>query len=169
MIWLLVHHDSQEIRDLGLSKELFKRSFVPGILFGFSIFIFCNFGVPLLTRGWFPHGEVVPAGNWFQSLSGIPAWIFLGWIAGGLTEEASRVFVLTRFEQTFGQTGLMIAFVATSVMFGFGHLYQSKDAAFSLGVSGALYALVYLRRRSCWDAVVAHATFDTIGITIMFL
>jgi len=167
-MWLLVKHDGQKLSELGLRQEQLKRSFVTGIPFGVGILVVCNVLIPTLTRGWFPGPEASPIGNWFQSLRAIPAWIFLGLIAGGLTEEAERAFVLTRFERTFGRAGLIVAIVLSSVMFGLGHLYQGNAAAFSLGVGGVLFALVYLRRRSCWEAVVAHGTFDAIGITMIF-
>jgi membrane protease YdiL (CAAX protease family) len=168
LVWLLVKHDRQKLGDLGLRGQQFKRSLLPGILFGLGIFALCNVLLPPLIRRWLSSSEAVLNGNWFQTAAAIPLWIFLGCVAGGLTEEVSRAFVLTRFERTFGRAGLVIAIILSSVFFGMGHLYQGHAAAVSLGFSGALYALVYLRRRACWEAVVAHATFDTIGITLLF-
>jgi membrane protease YdiL (CAAX protease family) len=168
LIWLLLKHDGQRISDLGLRKQQLKKSILPGVLFGIGIFAVAHVLMPPLTRRWFSDTDPGPPLNWFRSPVAIPAWIFLGLVAGGLTEEVSRAFVLTRFERAFGRTGLFIALILSSVMFGVGHLYQGHAAAFSLGVSGAVFALVYLRRRSCWEAVFAHATFDMIGIAIMF-
>jgi membrane protease YdiL (CAAX protease family) len=168
LVWLLLKHDGQKVSDLGLRKAQLKKSFLPGFLFGLVIFAVSNVFIPWITQNWFSDSESVLTGNWFRSPVAIPVWIFLGLIAGGLTEEVSRAFVLTRFERAFGRVGLIIAIILSSVSFGIGHLYQGHGAAFSLGISGALYALVYLRRRSCWEAVIAHATFDTVGITILF-
>ena len=169
-IWLLLKHDGQKVSDLGLRKQQLKKSFIPGILFGLGIFAISNILLPQFTRHWFPASDAdeVQTNKWFQTPAAIPAWILLGWIGGGLTEEVSRAFVLTRFERTFGQAGLIAALIVSSIIFGIGHLYQGQRAAFDLGVTGVLYALVYLRRRSCWEAAVAHAIFDTIGITILF-
>jgi membrane protease YdiL (CAAX protease family) len=36
-------------------------------------------------------------------------------------------------------------------------------------VQGLLYAGVYLRKRSAWEPVVAHAVYDLIGITLGFV
>jgi membrane protease YdiL (CAAX protease family) len=163
VIWLLLKHDGQKLSDLGLRKPQLKKSFVPGILFGFAIFVISNVLLPQFSRHWFPASEPVQTHKWFQTWSAIPGWILLGWFGGGLTEEISRAFVLTRFERTFARAGLITALVLSSVVFGIGHLYQGQRAAFDLGITGALYALVYLRRRSCWEAAIAHATFDTIG------
>ena len=169
LVWLLLKHDGQKVSDLGFSTVQLKKSVLPGIIFGLGIFAVCNVAIPTLTRHWFAGSETLSKTDWFGSTAAIPAWIFLGWIAGGLTEEAGRAFVLTRFERTFGREGLICALILSSVSFGLGHLYQGHAAAFSLGISGLLYAMVYLRRRSCWDAVVAHATFDTIGIALLFV
>jgi membrane protease YdiL (CAAX protease family) len=167
VVWLLLKHDGEKVSELGFRKEQIKWSFLFGIPFGIGIFFICNVVLPRLTWRWFAGSEAAPVGNWFHSPWAVPAWIFLGWIAGGLTEELRRAFVLTRFEKVFGRAGLIAAVLVSSIMFGVGHLYQGKAAAYYVGISGLLYALVYLRRRSCWEAAVAHATFDSIGITIL--
>lgn len=169
LIWLLLKHDGENVSDLGLHNQQLKRVLFPGILFGIVIFVITNILLPQFTRRLFADSETaIQTTTWFQGWGKIPAWIFLGWFAGGLTEEVTRAFELTRFERTFGRVGLMISLGLSSVIFGIGHLYQGQRAAFDIGITGALYALVYLRRRSCWEAAVAHATFDTIGITILF-
>ena len=167
VVWLLLKHDGEGVSVLGFRKEQLKWSLLFGIPFGIGIFVLCNVVLPRLTWRWFAGSETAPIGNWFKGVWAVPAWIFLGWIAGGLTEELRRAFVLTRFEKAFGRAGLIVAVVLSSIMFGLGHLYQGRAAAFYVGISGLLYALVYLRRRSCSEAAVAHAMFDSIGITIL--
>ena len=105
----------------------------------------------------------------FDNVYQYPIWIFLAVVKGGLVEEGMRVFGLTRFESVFGRTGLVIAAVLGSIVFGVGHLYQGVDSAIGTGIQAMLFILIYLRRRRTLEAVVAHAVYDIIGITIAYL
>jgi membrane protease YdiL (CAAX protease family) len=81
-----------------------------------------------------------------------------------VVEELERIFVITRFEQRWGRTGLVLGVVLSSVTFGLGHLYQGVGIAMATGVSGAVLALVYLRRRSALEPIVAHAISDVFAV-----
>src|SRR5262245_30945403 len=65
-------------------------------------------------------------------------------VGGGFNEELVRAFILTRFEQAFGQWGLALAIVVDSIEFGIGHLYQGIAGAAVTGLTGLLYALIFL-------------------------
>jgi len=54
-------------------------------------------------------------------------------------------------------------------VFGVGHTYQGLAAVITNVLQGLLFAGVYLRKRSAWEPVVAHAVFHLIGITLGFL
>ena len=60
--------------------------------------------------------------------------------------------------------GGRIGVIATSVVFGFGHLIQGVDAAVATGLLGAFWGVVYLRRRSVIGPMVSHAGFDLLQI-----
>lgn len=79
-------------------------------------------------------------------------------VAGGVREEVQRAFLLNRFERWLG--GGFVGVVVVSVGFGLGHRIQGWDAVFATGILGALWGVVYLRRRSIVAPVVAHAGFD---------
>ena len=49
-------------------------------------------------------------------------------------------------------------------MFGFGHLYQGLGTALSTTASGLVFSLVYLRRRSALEPIVAHAFSDVLAM-----
>jgi membrane protease YdiL (CAAX protease family) len=83
-------------------------------------------------------------------------------IAGGVREEIQRAFLLHRFEGWLG--GGMFGVIVTSVAFGAGHLLQGYDAAIVTGMLGALWGVVYLRRRSAVAPMVSHAGFDLLQI-----
>jgi membrane protease YdiL (CAAX protease family) len=83
-------------------------------------------------------------------------------VAGGVREEIQRAFLLHRFEVWLG--GGAVGVIVTSAAFGVGHLLQGYDAAIVTGMLGALWGVVYLRRRSVVAPMVSHAGFDLVQI-----
>ena len=83
-------------------------------------------------------------------------------IGGGVREELQRAFILHRFEQYLG--GADVGVVVTSLVFGYFHLLQGKDAAIAAGVLGFVWAMVFLKRRSTIATIVSHAGFDGLQI-----
>ena len=59
--------------------------------------------------------------------------------------------------------------IAERSLFGIGHLYQGVDSAIGTGIQAVLFILIYLRKRNTLEAVVAHAVYDIIGITIAYM
>jgi membrane protease YdiL (CAAX protease family) len=83
-------------------------------------------------------------------------------VAGGLREELQRAFLLRRFEQYLGGAGVGV--FVLSVGFGLGHYVQGWDAVITTGVLGAVWAWMYLRRRSSVAPVVSHSLFNALEI-----
>ncbi len=92
------------------------------------------------------------------------AWLFalVAVVAGGIREEVQRAFLLHRFEEWLG--GRTIGVLVTSIGFGAGHILQGVDAAIVTGLLGAMWGVVYLRRRSAIAPMVSHAGFDLLQI-----
>jgi membrane protease YdiL (CAAX protease family) len=88
-------------------------------------------------------------------------------VAGGVREELQRAFLLRRFEQYLG--GATIGVVVLSAGFGLGHAVQGWDAVITTGVLGALWAVVYLRRRSIVAPMVSHAGFNSLEVLRVIL
>lgn len=88
-------------------------------------------------------------------------------VAGGIREELQRAFLLHRFERNLG--GGAVGVVATSVIFGAGHLTQGLDAAVATGLLGALWGVVYLRRRSAVGPIVSHSGFNLLQLVQFIL
>src|SRR5262245_41434234 len=66
--------------------------------------------------------------------------------AGGVREELQRAFMLRRFERHLG--GVDVGVLVLSVAFGLGHAIQGWDAAITTGALGAVWAVMYVNRRS---------------------
>ncbi len=83
-------------------------------------------------------------------------------LAGGVREELQRAFLLRRFEQHLG--GPIVGVIVLSIAFGLGHFPQGWDAVIATGALGAIWAIVYLRRRSSVAPIVSHAGFNSLEV-----
>ena len=100
----------------------------------------------------------------FKEPRNLLAWLPIGIFGGGVVEELQRIFIFTRFEKWLGRPGLILGIVLSSVMFGLGHRYQGPGIAISTALSGVIFALVYLRRRSALEPITAHAFSDVLAM-----
>jgi membrane protease YdiL (CAAX protease family) len=85
----------------------------------------------------------------------------VGILAGGVREELQRAFLLRRFAYLGGED---VGVVVLSIAFGLGHVIQGWDAAIATGTLGAVWAMLYLWRRSSIAPIVSHAGFNSIEV-----
>jgi membrane protease YdiL (CAAX protease family) len=58
----------------------------------------------------------------------------------------------------------VVGVLVLSTAFGLGHFPQGWDAVIVTGLLGALWAIVYLRRRSSVAPMVSHAGFNSLEV-----
>jgi membrane protease YdiL (CAAX protease family) len=163
MIWLL-HEHGESPRALWIGSRPWSREARFGLLMVPAIVL--GVGILLNTLRLFaPFLRNVPR-NPLEQLATNPgdAAILLAVVivAGGVREELQRAFLLRRFEQYLGGTGVGI--VILSVAFGLGHYVQGWDAVIATGILGAVWAWMYIRRRSSVAPMVSHAAFNSLEI-----
>jgi membrane protease YdiL (CAAX protease family) len=168
---LLLALSRETYRDVGFHRHRLFRQLGLGCLLGTGIFILDTFLIGPLAEALLPKTSSagMDMGVLFGNIAHLPVLLAVVLLKGGFAEELWRTFTLTRFEKCFGKAGLLLALIASSIMFGLGHLYQGLDTAVANAIQGLLYALVYLRKRSAWEVVSAHAVFDLIAIGLGFL
>ena len=161
----------ENLGNIGFTSRQLGRQLGIGTLFGIALFIVHQILISPVIGLLLPSSAAqgVDLTLLFGNVAQYPLWIFLAVFKGGLVEEGVRVFGLTRFENAFGKPGLVIAAVIGSIVFGLGHLYQGVDSVFGTGIQAILFILIYLRKRNILEAVVAHAVYDIIGITIAYI
>jgi membrane protease YdiL (CAAX protease family) len=168
-IVVLLRAGGESLRTLGFLSPRWLTAVGRGIVYGGIIFIVLNVGLSTMLAAFLaPEGSGVAGSltRFFTDPSHLLVWIPIGVVAGGVVEEIERAFVLTRFEEWLGKPGLTAALVASSVIFGAAHLYQSTSSAISAGVSGLGFGLVYLRRRSGLEAAACHSFADVLGVVV---
>ncbi|MFC1945525.1 CPBP family intramembrane glutamic endopeptidase [Chloroflexota bacterium] len=171
LITLLLRISNERYKDIGFNKQNLVKQIGTGFLFGLIIFIIMNLVINTIVDALLPEksAEGADLSVLFQSLMYLPVWIVLAIFKSGFSEELFRIFTLTRFEKMFGKSGLLIALIVGSVIFGFGHYYQGVGGIIGATIRGLLYALVYLRKRRSFEAVSAHAVFNLLNISFGYV
>ncbi len=168
VIWTLLRSHEERFEDLGLSGPFLKAAFVWGPLVAAVVFLFVNVVLGSVLRALGTPARPESLQRLFRNPREAPLWIFLAVVGGGFTEELIRAFILTRFDRVLGRIGLAIAMVVDSAVFGISHLYQGVTGAVQSGITGLLFALIFLKRRRVADSMVVHALFDLFGIALAY-
>ena len=171
VVTLLLRLSGERYKTIGFGTQKIRKQLGFGILFGVLIFLFDTFVSSPSIEGLLPEtaAQGVDMGKLFTDSRLLPLWILAALFKGAFSEELWRIFALTRFEKWLGKTGLVLALILGSIVFGFGHLYQGLSGLITIAIIGFLYALVYLRRRRALEAVFAHATFNMIGVILGYI
>lgn len=163
MLWLLREH-GENPRTLWLGHPPAVREVGYGLVTTPVLLI----GVALLlnTIHLFAPGLRNVASNPLEQLADTPggaaAFGLVAMLTGGVKEELQRAFLLRRFEQHLG--GATVGLIVLSVAFGLGHYVQGWDAVITTGVLGAIWASMYLKRRSSVAPMASHAAFNGLEI-----
>lgn len=105
--------------------------------------------------------------EFFDMIPVIPSWgVILFSLFVGLHEEALfRGFLLSRLRAICGST--VAAVILTSILFGLPHIYQGTSGVFQTAAVGLVLAIITAYTRTLWPAILAHALFNTIGLTLI--
>ncbi len=167
VLFFLLKGQGDGFQSVGWKRDKWARQVLIGFGFGIAAFILINILLSPVLNQFFPRENQGPGiMAHFTDMSNLPLWILTGILGGGFVEELQRTFVLTRFEKWKGTRIIIIILLIDVVSFGIGHLYQGPAGAISTGISGLIFGLVYLRKRSFIEAFTCHAIYDVIGIVI---
>jgi membrane protease YdiL (CAAX protease family) len=163
---LLLRLEGEGFGALGVDRREWTQHLGVGLVIGVAMFIGLNVALDSALSSLMPRppasGPSVT--TFFRQPGNLLVWLPIGIFGGGVVEELQRIFVLTRFEKWLGRPGLILGVALSSAMFGFGHRYQGLGTALSTAVSGVVFALVYLRRRSALEPITAHAFSDVLAM-----
>ncbi len=96
----------------------------------------------------------------------------LVWTFAAFGEEmVYRGYLMTRAADVGNRSKLayLVALLASSVLFGYGHFYKGPPGILQSTVSGLILGAAYLLSgRNLWVSVIAHGCADTIVIAALF-
>ena len=100
-------------------------------------------------------------------------WLVLVWTLAAFMEEmVFRGWILTRVAEAgrFSVGAWVAAVVVSSAIFGAVHLYQGASGVIATGLTGAVFAGLYLGTgRNLWACIFAHGFMDTVGFVMIYL
>jgi membrane protease YdiL (CAAX protease family) len=96
----------------------------------------------------------------------------LSWTLAAVVEEtAFRGYLLTRLTELFGarRVGLVVAVLASSVLFGLLHTEQGTVGVLLVVLDGIVFSVLRFRCGTVWAPVLAHGFNNTLGFVCFFL
>jgi membrane protease YdiL (CAAX protease family) len=148
MLYVVMRAHGETPGDLGWRTRHWRVDSLIGAAIVPVLFI-CSAAVNYAFRTWLPH--------YYIALFSLAALF-----AGGIKEELQRAFILIRFRDHLGGSG--IGLLAWSLAFGAGHYVQGWQGVAAATLFGFLFGLVYLARRSLVAPIVAHSLYDTAAL-----
>jgi uncharacterized protein len=140
------------------------------VALGAALFIPFVFGAALLERGLLRLGLSRPATPTpsFLAASGGAEFLLAAVLVAvvAVTEETIfRGYMLLRFRTLLRSQALAV--LLSSVIFSLGHGYEGSAGLATVGVMGAVFAVIYLWRRSLVAPIVMHFLQDFLSIVLL--
>jgi membrane protease YdiL (CAAX protease family) len=137
---------------------------------GVALFVPFVFGAALLERGLLRLGLSSPATTLpsFLAARGSAEFLLAAVLVAvvAVTEETIfRGYLLLRFQTLLRSPALAV--LLSSVIFSLGHGYEGSAGLVTVGVMGAVFAVIYLWRRSLVTPITMHFLQDFLGIVLL--
>ena len=164
LIFLFLHLHGESPRAMFLGDSSLVREAVLGLAcipLIVGIVVAVLLGVQNFAP-WLHNVRSNPLEGLIESRTDAGLFAIVAIVGGGVREEIQRAFILRRFELHLG--GAWVGVLLFSIVFGIGHILQGRDAAITTGILGAVWGLIYLRRRSVLAPLVSHAGFNAAEI-----
>lgn len=98
--------------------------------------------------------------------------LVISWTLAAFGEEfAYRGYVQTRMRDVLpaGRTGLIIAVLLSSLLFGLAHTEQGIVGVILSGIDAIFFSILRYRYQTLWAAILAHGFLNTIGMIAYFI
>ena len=120
-------------------------------------------------------GEL-PDVSQFRSLIGnetlLAFWLAMSWTLAAFMEEmVYRGWLMNRLAELlrFSTNGWIAGALVSSALFGVVHFYQGASGMIATGLSGLVFACVYLATdHNLWASILAHGFMDTVGFLMIY-
>ena len=159
---------------MGLRKpDSWRKTILWGVAVGVLVIVLGELANALGERFW--HTAVKGSSvieNTRTSWKAALASLGLVWTFAAFGEEMGyRGYLLTRAVEAGNRSKLayVVALLASSILFGYGHYYKGAPGILQSTVSGLILGGAYLlSRRNLWISILAHGCADTIAIIAVF-
>ena len=166
LVALLVWRSSEPLTDLGWRLRRPVREVVIGLLAFPALFVFAGWFDRTLQRLGVPGPA--RAATFLQpdsTASQLLIAAVLVCVVAIAEESVFRGYLMLRFGQVTGS--VVVAVIASSLVFALGHGYEGLSGAISAGVFGAFMAVLYRWRGSLIAPIVVHFLQDFAAIVVL--
>ncbi len=172
--WISIRLRNGGWKSVGLRKpDSWRKTILWGLAVGVLVMIAGELANALGERIWHTAAKVSSViedakASWKTALASLG----LVWTFAAFGEEMGyRGYLLTRAAEAGNRSKLayVVALLASSILFGYGHYYKGPPGILQSTVSGLILGGAYLlSRRNLWISILAHGCADTIAILAVF-
>ena len=157
----------KDFKYIGLEFSNLKRD----IFFG-PLWTLLQFALIIPNTGGANRADIVGMLNMYDgSIIGTIAFIALGVIGGGITEELfNRGYFINILKNVFKnpKTGIWISAILSIIIFSFGHMPTDSLAWFDILVPTIMYTLLFLTTKRLTASIVAHGIYNMSAILLTY-
>jgi uncharacterized protein len=166
LVLFLLWRNGENVGRIGWSFRRAGRE----VALGAALFIPFVFGAALLDRYLLRLGLSRPATPTpsFLAASGASEFLLAAVLVAVVAvaeETIFRGYLMLRFQTLL--RGPVLAVLLSSVIFSLGHGYEGSAGLVTVGVMGAVFAVIYLWRRSLVAPIVMHFLQDFLSIVLL--
>ncbi|MEJ2210727.1 MAG: type II CAAX endopeptidase family protein [Anaerolineae bacterium] len=166
LILYFVWRNREGTRSLGWTF----RNFWKDVLIGVVLFVPVNVGTSYLDQflqsiGFSAPSTPLPATTATGGIGQIVLGVILVIIVAIAEETIFRGYLILRFKRI--TTSAAWAVIISSFIFSLGHGYEGTSGVVTVGVMGAIFAVIYLWRQSLTAPMVMHFLQDFLGIVLL--
>jgi uncharacterized protein len=166
LVFFFLHRNGERPAVIGWTGRHVGREIVLGIALFVPLFVGSRFLETMLRAAGFsapsaPVPDLVPLPNFVD----LVVALLLVVVVAASEEVIFRGYLVLRFSQLFRASGP--AAVMSAAVFSLGHGYEGSAGVITVGVTGLVFALVYLRRGSLVAPMVMHFLLDFVAIVLV--
>jgi membrane protease YdiL (CAAX protease family) len=170
--WLSLRLRGLRWRDVGLAAPpRWTRAIVVGVLLGVGMEVVSTFvTVPLFTRLTGQPPELSEFRFVVGNVKALMLMLLANWILAAFGEElAYRAYVTSRIADAV-KGNWIVALVAGSLYFGWGHEAQDITGVIQESLAGLVLGIAYLaNRRNLTVPIVAHGVSNSVAFVLIYL
>jgi uncharacterized protein len=169
VVAVLLHRREQTLRSIGLlrpaTQDLQRGLFAVLMAIGLS-FLFNLIVLAVAPDAFDTHSErLTQVAGALASDASLPALLLAVMLIGFYEEVLARGLLLQRCRAVF--QGHWPPVLASSLLFGLGHLYQGWTGVVQTMLIGMLFAHLTIRWGTLWPVIIAHAALNGFSIAAL--
>jgi membrane protease YdiL (CAAX protease family) len=166
LILFFIWRNGERLRSLGWTVHRFWQDVIIGVV----LFVPVNIGASYLDQflqsiGLSAPSTPLPATTATGGIGQIILGVILVVIVAISEETIFRGYLMLRFGAITRSAAWAV--IISSFVFSLGHGYEGSSGVITVGVLGAIFAIIYLWRRSLTAPMVMHFLQDFIGIILL--